>query len=77
MLTDSVEVPPEILNFIEETFENGLESTDYDTLKPIVRDMYFLPEKKKLSYFCQKKKMQPNLMLWHKILIHLAYNIGP
>lgn len=38
---------------------------------------YRTVEKKKLIRHFESTKMKPNLARWHKLLIHLALNIGP
>ena len=80
IVAEKVQVPLEILDKVKadiENFEDGLESITYEKLKPIIDEMYIKEQRKKLAGHWENTKMKVNFTSLHKILIHLAYNIGP
>lgn len=47
-------------------------------MQQIVHEMFTKKERMKFSYPRWKlKTLDPNIAAWHKLLIHMAYNIGP
>ena len=42
-----------------------------------MHQLYVQPQRKKLAGQWEIEKSRPNLTEWHKMLLHLAYNIQP
>ena len=60
-----------------ERWENGIDSMNDEDFFEVINKFYRTVEKKKLIKYTENQKMKPNLSDWHKMIIHLAMNIGP
>ena len=58
-------------------WENGIDSMNEDDITGIIDKYYRDCEKKKLIQFIENNKTKPDISSWHKMIIHLAMNIGP
>lgn len=77
---EPIKTPEDIAEFIAsntEQWENGLDDMTAEEISDIVNRMFRIPNKVKLMLYHENVKMKPNITRWHKILIHLALNIGP
>lgn len=77
IVSDKVANPPHILEYIIANFEEGIDSLDVAKLKAVIHELYIKPERKKLAFAFEIKKSIPTIAQWQKMVIHMAYNIGP
>jgi hypothetical protein len=77
---EPIKTPEDIAEFIAvniEQWENGLDDMTEEEISDVVNRMFRIPNKRKLVVYLENLKMKPNITRWHKLLVHLALNIGP
>lgn len=77
---EPIKTPEDIAEFIAsstEEWEDGLDDMTADEISDTVNRIFRIPNKRRLMIYYEQLKMKPNITRWHKILVHLALNIGP
>ena len=77
---EPIKTPEDIAEFIAantEQWEDGLDDMAEEEISDVVNRMFRSPNKRKLVVYLENMKMKPNITRWHKLLVHLALNIGP
>lgn len=86
---EPIKTPEDIAEFIAantEEWENGLDDMTADEIADTVDRIFRLPNKRRLMIYyplshanleADKAYTHTNITRWHKILVHLALNIGP
>ena len=77
---EPIKTPEDIAEFIAsstEQWEDGLDDMTGDEISDTVNRIFRIPNKRRLMIYYEQLKMKPNITRWHKILVHLALNIGP
>lgn len=77
---EPIKTPEDIAEFIAsdtEQWENGLDDMTAEEISDTVNRIFRIPNKSRLMVYYETLKMKPNITRWHKILVHLALNIGP
>ena len=77
---EPIKTPEDIAEFIAsstEQWEDGLDDMTADEISETVNRIFRIPNKRRLMIYYEQLKMKPNITRWHKILVHLALNIGP
>ena len=69
--------PPEIIEYIKENYEDGINTITPEEIAELVEKMYRIQEKRKLIRFFEFQKLKPVTSHIHKMLLHMAINIGP
>lgn len=77
---EPIKTPEDIAEYIAsstEEWEDGLDDMTADEISETVNRIFRIPNKRRLMIYYEQLKMKPNITRWHKILVHLALNIGP
>jgi hypothetical protein len=77
---EPIKTPEDIAEYIAsstELWEDGLDDMTADEISDTVNRIFRIPNKRRLMIYYEQLKMKPNITRWHKILVHLALNIGP
>jgi hypothetical protein len=74
---EKIVIPPEVLEHVTANYEEGFDALTPDLAQDLVHQLYVKPQRKKLAGQWEIEKARPALGSWHKLLIHLAYNIQP
>ena len=77
IVEEKISNPEEIIQYITDNFEFGIETLEIEPVQQLVHKMYTKLERKKLSRFFEQEKAKVMITTWHKMLIHMAFNIGP
>lgn len=77
LLDEKLTNPPEIIEFIKENYEGGINGITPLQVHGLVEKMYRIPEKRKLIVYFENLKLKPVITNIQKMLLHMAINIGP